>query len=566
LKEFSRLSAIRQKLESGLLKITDLVSFYLKNIDANKHLDAFLEIYIVKVISGSNRIQKKIDNIVYKGQRSYASSKIFILLFVLVFQMGFTQTDSLITDSSSFLVEVDFNKETFDSSLTGFDLIERYDSLSQLNFLFENNDVELAVITPLPLVEIPDSILIERIQKINEQTPMDLNYSPYVKSYIKVYAGKKKELTEKTMGLADLYFPIFEEMLDRYEIPEELKYLAIVESALNPKARSRMGATGQWQFMYLTGKSYGLTINSYIDERRDPYLATEAACRYLKFLHNIYDDWSLALAAYNSGPGNVNKAIRRSGGKRTFNEIRRYLPRETRSYVPAFIAINYLYNYPDDYQFVKKTVKIDFEATDTVHVNQRVIFEFLAAFTGVDKETISFLNPMYRRQVIPATKDHSYAIVLPKEAIPIFIINADSIYSKSKSTDPKYEVPEYNQEMIVHRVRSGEVLGTIAELYHVRVRDLQEWNNLRSSRINIGQKLVIYTNKKPSSSSKPKKKPLKETVSDGNYVYHVVREGDTLWDIANEYSGVTVDQIIELNQEVNTRRLKPGQKIKISVK
>ena len=395
---------------------------------------------------------------------------------------------------------------------------------------------------------------------------MDLTFTRDVNSFVQMYAVRKKELTEKTMGLAELYFPIFEEMLDRYEIPEELKYLAIVESALNPKARSRMGATGLWQFMYYTGKSYGLTVNSYIDERRDPYLATEAACRYLKFLHNIYDDWNLALAAYNSGPGNVNKAIRRSGGKRTYWEIRRYLPRETRSYVPAFIAVNYLYNYPDDYDLVKNPVKINYDFTDTVHVNERVIFEYLSAYTGVDKELLIFLNPMYRRQLIPATEEQSYAIILPKEAIPVFIINADSIYAKSKTVNLELEVPEKNQEKIVHRVRSGEVLGTIAQQYNVRVSDIQEWNNLRSTRINIGQKLVIYTSGKSSASAKPKSKPPKETVSDNNYVYHVVRDGDTLWDIANEYSGVSVDQIIELNKDVNTKNLKPGQKIKISVK
>ena len=488
--------------------------------------------------------------------------KILIFIFILVFRVGFTQSDSLELDSTALLTDT----VIVDASLTGFDLIERYDSLVQLNFIFENDDLELAVYTPLPPVELPDSVIIERLQLLNNQTPMNLSYSPYVKSFIKLYAGKKKELTEKTMGLAELYFPIFEQMLDRYEIPQELKYLAIVESALNPKARSRMGASGLWQFMYYTGKKYGLDANSYIDERRDPYLATEAACRYLKFLHNIYNDWNLALAAYNSGPGNVNKAIRRSGGKRTFREIRRYLPRETRSYVPAFIALNYLYNYPEEYNLVKKSVKINFDATDTVHVNRRVVFEYLEAFTGVDKEMLSFLNPMFRLQVIPATKDNPYAIVLPKEAIAVFIINADSIYAKSKTENPKYEVPEHNQEMIVHRVRSGEVLGTIAQRYNVRVSDIQEWNNLRSSRINVGQKLVIYTNRKSTTSSKPKPKPPKETVSDKNYVYHIVRQGDTLWDIANEYSGVTVDQIIELNKEVNTKYLKPGQKIKISVK
>lgn len=489
--------------------------------------------------------------------------KPYHLVFVLfiAFQ-SFGQTDSLVSDSGLILIETDLTASQMDS-LTGYDLIDRYDSLVQLNFLFDE-DKELVHYPPLPPLEIPDSVFNERLNLLNEQSPMDLSNSPYVKNFIKLYAGKKKELTEKTMGLADLYFPMFEEILDRYEIPEELKYLAIVESALNPKARSRVGATGLWQFMYYTGKKYGLTVNSYIDARRDPYLATEAACHYLKLMHDIYNDWNLALAAYNSGPGNVNKAIRRSGGKRTFAEIRRYLPRETRSYVPAFIAINYLYNYSEDYDLVKNPVKIDFEAIDTVHVNKRVVFEYLSAFTGVDKEMLEFLNPMYRRQVVPATDAHKFAIVLPKEAISVFIINADSIYAKSSIENPALEIPEFNQEMIVHRVRSGEVLGVIAQNYHVRVRDIQEWNNLRSTRINIGQKLVIYTSGK---STPPKKaKTPKETISDDQYVYHVVRDGDTMWDIANEYNGVSVDQILELNKGLNSKHLKPGQKIKISVK
>ncbi|RLD23368.1 MAG: lytic transglycosylase [Bacteroidetes bacterium] len=496
----------------------------------------------------------------------------YLVVFVLFLTSGiYAQSDSLIVgdsliiDTGGVVLDSEVTQEQLDS-LSGFELIERYDSLVQLNFLFTNDERELGLYTPLPPIEIPDSVVAERCKLLNDQTPMDISFTRDVNSYIKMYSVRKKELTEKTMGLAELYFPIFEEMLDRYEIPEELKYLAIVESALNPNARSRMGATGQWQFMYRTGKSYGLEVNSYIDERRDPYLATEAACRYLKFLHNIYDDWNLALAAYNSGPGNVNKAIRRSGGKRTYWEIRRYLPRETRSYVPAFIAVNYLYSYPEDYDLVMNPVKINYDLTDTVHVSQRVIFEFLSAYTGVDKELLIFLNPMYRRQLIPATESKPYAIVLPKVAIPVFIINEDSIYAKSKNVIPELEVPDKNKEMIVHRVRSGEVLGTIAQQYHVRVSDIQEWNNLRSTRINVGQKLVIYTSGKSSASSKPKPKAPKETVSDNNYVYHVVRDGDTLWDIANEYSGVSVDQIIELNKEVNTKNLKPGQKIKISAK
>ena len=257
-----------------------------------------------------------------------------------------------------------------------------------------------------------------------------------------------------------------------------------------------LGDVYKRQFMYLTGKSYGLYVDSYIDERRDPYLETEAACRYLKFLHAIYNDWSLALAAYNAGPGNVNKAIRRSGGKKTYWEVRPYLPRETRSYVPAFIAVNYVMAYADDYDLRKKPVKIEYTYTDTVHVNQRVVYEYLSAYTGVEKEMLSFLNPMYRRQLVPANAENTYAIVLPKERVSVFIINSDSIFAKSAVVDPKLEAPsEKNQEVVYYKVRSGDVLGKIAQRYGVRVSDLQEWNNLRGTRINVGQRLIIYTSR-----------------------------------------------------------------------
>lgn len=411
---------------------------------------------------------------------------LLLISFIWAFSsISLAQGDSLTIDTNSI-------DESYFSD--GFDLIARYDSITQLDFLFENGFSDW----PPDEFEdnsIPDSLIAIQIQNLNELTPMEFLYTKDVASFIQLYSVRKRRLTEKTMGLADLYFPIFEEMLDRYEIPAELKYLPIVESGMNPKARSRVGATGLWQFMYRTGRSYGLDVNSYIDERRDPYLATEAACRYLKFLHNIYDDWSLALAAYNAGPGNVNKAIRRSGGKKSYWEIRRYLPRETRSYVPAFIAVNYVFAYPEDYNLIKNPVKIEYSYTDTVHVNQRVIFEYLSAYTGVDKDMLGFLNPMYRRQVIPKNTEESYAIVLPKERIPVFIINADSIYAKSAIENPELEVPEQNQNMVYYKVRSGDVLGTIANRYGVRVSDIQEWNNLRGTRINVGQKLIIYTSK-----------------------------------------------------------------------
>lgn len=417
--------------------------------------------------------------------------RIVIIFLILLFANSVSiqaQSDSLSVDT---LVEVE--DETFED---GFNLIARYDSLTNLDFLFDENVLALETEATDPVINIPDSIVNLQLQKLNERTPMEFIYAKDVGRFIDFYVKKRRSLLEKTMGLEDLYFPIFEEMLDRYDIPMELKYLPIVESGMNPNARSRVGATGLWQFMYYTGKSYGLYVDSYIDERRDPYLETEAACRYLKFLHNIYDDWSMALAAYNAGPGNVNKAIRRSGGKKSYWEIRPYLPRETRSYVPAFIAVNYVMAYPEDYNLRKKSVKIDYSYTDTVHVNKRVVFEYLSAYTGVDKDMIKFLNPMYRRQLVPASEKNTYAIVLPKERISVFIINADSIYAKSAIVNPELEAPsERNQNMVTYRVKSGDVLGSIANRYGVKVRDIQEWNNLRGTRINIGQKLIIYTSR-----------------------------------------------------------------------
>jgi membrane-bound lytic murein transglycosylase D len=420
---------------------------------------------------------------------------IIILVLTLFTQSYHAQVDILSMDSiavnDTLVVEAEY-----EGFVDGFNLIARYDSIITLDFLFDEDLLALEIESSDPIVVIPDSIIKVQMQALNDRTPMDFIFTKDVGNFINLYAQRKRSLTEKAMGLGDLYFPIFEEMLDRYEIPLELKYLPIVESGMNPNARSRVGATGLWQFMYLTGKSYGLYVDSYIDERRDPYLETEAACRYLKFLYTIYDDWSLALAAYNAGPGNVNKAIRRSGGKRTYWEVRPYLPRETRSYVPAFIAVNYVMAYPEDYDLVKKPVKIEYTYTDTIHVNQRVVYEYLEAYTGVDKSMLSFLNPMYRRQLVPANAENTYAIVLPKERIPVFIINSDSIFTKSAVVNPELEAPtEKNQEVVYYKVRSGDVLGKIAQRYGVSVRDIQEWNNLRGTRINVGQRLTIYTSR-----------------------------------------------------------------------
>lgn len=339
----------------------------------------------------------------------------------------------------------------------------------------------------------PDSVYARRMHLLDRETPMELSYNSTVKGFIDLYARRRKEMTERVLGLSQLYFPLIEETFDKHGIPLELKHLAIVESALNPKARSRAGAVGLWQFMYSTGKMYGLESTSYIDERMDPYKATEAAARYLKYLHGLYDDWNLALAAYNSGPGNVNKAIRRSGGKKDFWSIRPFLPRETRSYVPAFIAVNYVMNFASEHNIYPTECGYSFFACDTLHITQELRFDQLSAFTGMSMEEIAQLNPTFKRGVIPAN-GRKHNLCLPIEKVGVFLTNEDSVYSYKKDEVPEEMlVPE--QEQITYRVRSGDVLGVIAQRHGVSVRSLKEWNNIRGTTIYPGQKLVIYKKK-----------------------------------------------------------------------
>jgi membrane-bound lytic murein transglycosylase D len=405
----------------------------------------------------------------------------------------------------------------------------------------------------------------ERLTALNEMTPLDLGYNEKVHKFIELYANRRRAMTSKVLGLSEYYFPMFEQVFDKYDIPYEMKYLAIVESALNPQARSHAGAVGLWQFMHATGKMHGLQVNSYLDERMDPWKSTDAACRYLQSLYDRYNDWNLALAAYNSGPGNVNKAIRRSGGKRDYWAISPYLPRETRSYVPAFIAVNYVMNYASDHNIYPIEPNMTFFECDTVIVSERLKFDQLAAFTNLDVEEISGLNPSYKRNLIP--KDgRRHNLVLPTPEIGVFLSNEDSIYSYMKEVDQEYDVTE---ETIIYRVRRGDVLGKIAQDHHVSVSRLKEWNNLRGNTIHPGQKLTIYLNttkKKSTGSTSQNTKPKVEKQipkQEGSYLYHIVQSGDTLWDIAKLYDNVTVNQLEQLNRNVDVKNLKLGQKIKI---
>src|SRR5690554_2713068 len=276
-----------------------------------------------------------------------------------------------------------------------------------------------------------DSIYTQRLHSMPSE--MELSYNSVVKKYIDMYADRKREQVSYMLALGDYYFPMFEQLLDLYGLPLELKYLPVIESALNPVAVSRMGATGLWQFMLRTGKGYGLEVNSLVDERRDPYKATEAAVHYLKDLFAIYGDWNLVIAAYNCGPGNVNKAIARSGGKRDYWQIYYHLPRETRGYVPAFIAANYIMNHYADHRICPAHSYNTTTALDTVHVNERIHLEQIAGVLDLSLSELRRLNPQFKKDVIPGDSK-AYALVLPSEKMYTFIDKSDEIMNYNRSS------------------------------------------------------------------------------------------------------------------------------------
>ena len=421
------------------------------------------------------------------------------------------------------------------------------------------------------------SVYEQRLAALDQRTPLDLTFKAPVQAYIELYAMKKREQTSRMLGLSELYFPVFEDALDRYGIPQELKYLAMVESALNPAARSRAGAVGLWQFITSTGKLYGMRIDSYVDERCDIYKSTDAACRYLKDLFGVFGDWDLALAAYNCGPGNVNKAIRRSGGKKDYWEA--YLPRETRGYVPAFIAVNYIMQHAADHNLYPIAPSYCRYELDTIQVCYPLTLDRLAALTGTDDTALRELNPMFREGIVP-DPDEPVAIYLPRDAVPAFINNEDSIryaYLEQNAAQRITEQRAAPPQVAVHTVRHGESLGLIAQRNHVTVSQLKQWNGLRSDRIRPGQQLRIersaaMASHGPGPASSPSPATTKSTTNDGavprsgiEYIYHVVQPGDTLWDIAKMYPGVTVEDLKRLNTGLNSRHLHPGRKIKVGI-
>ncbi len=484
---------------------------------------------------------------------------------------------ALVANPVKDLQEVSLNPgQTPDSLiLRDFPLASRYDSLwlqelreARESFTQMYEEVQNAAGDSLKGEEIAldTELLKQRLALLDEKTPFNISYNPSLERVIKHFLSYKRDLMERMLAASAYYFPLFEETLDKYDLPLEIKYLSIVESALNPTAKSRVGATGLWQFMYGTGRMYGLEVSSYVDERSDPEMATEAACQYLGKLYGIFGDWDLALAAYNSGPGNVNKAIRRSGGYENYWNIRPFLPRETAGYVPAFLATMYLFEYAEEHGLKPTELQRPFFETDTVLVKSTITFDQISKFTGLPTEEITALNPSYKLGIIPKIKDKNYVLRLPISAMGPFVSNETAIYAKVQEELANREkpLPRYVEadERIRYRVRSGDYLGKIAERYGVSVSQIKRWNGLRSNMLRVGQRLTIYPRKPVTSDPVASANTSTAKASDDSPRFHVVEKGDSLWTISKKYQGVSVDNLREWNG-IRGNNLKPGTKLKL---
>ena len=413
---------------------------------------------------------------------------------------------------------------------------------------------------------VSDSVLQQRLERLN--TLIALPYNEAVRNYMILYSEKMPQKMSNIMALSQYYIPIFEEIFSHYGLPDELKYVAIIESALNPNAVSRVGAVGMWQFMIKTAKSYGLEVNSLVDERRDPFKSADAAARYLTDLYNIFGDWNLAVSAYNCGPGNVNKAIRRSGS-RNYWDIYRYLPRETRGYVPAFVGSMYAMKYSKDYGLSAGPMMLPAQV-DTFEISRNLHFQQISDLTGVSIDELRGLNPQYVKDIIPGDSK-TYILRMPFQYTSSFLANEDSVYTykadvylqpktiTENSSSRSSASGSSSSERIRYKVRKGDTLGEIAMKYHVTVAQLKNWNHLRSSMISIGQTIYIYT-KAPASGSKSSASGSARSGGSAPSEY-VIRSGDTLSGIASRYPGVSAKDIMVYNGI--GERIRVGQKILI---
>nr|WP_315161420.1 LysM peptidoglycan-binding domain-containing protein [uncultured Flavobacterium sp.] len=472
--------------------------------------------------------------------------------------------------------------------LTNLDL---YNNLSE--------DIKNINIDQIVDYELPTALLKERLAAMDAKSPFNIEYNQGLENIIKSFLKNRKKSFERLMGTSEYYFPLFEEALAKQNVPLEIKYLAIVESALNPKAVSKMGATGLWQFMYQTGKQYGLKIDSYVDERSDPLKASEAAAQYMINMYKIFGDWDLVLASYNSGPGNVAKAIRRSGGQQNYWNIRKNLPKETQGYVPAFLATMYIYEYHKEHGIVPNRAAVKHFATDTIMIKKQMTFKQISDLLDVPVAQLQVLNPSYKLNVIPFYHDQNHYLRLPQEKIAVFASNEAQIYAYTQYESDKREKPfqiekamavkdtaNYTIQKIAlpkttyYKVRRGDNLSMIASKYDVDVSDIKKWNKLKSNALAYGKSLkivigadlttlkkepktelvpsekissnerIVASEMKVNKEEKTKKTTQPEIVVSNASALYVVQKGDNLGSIAKKYD-VTVAEIQEWNHLSN---------------
>lgn len=444
----------------------------------------------------------------------------------------------------------------------------------------------------------PSELIADQLACLQNDIP--LSYNNTIQAFINYFTVRKRSYIRKMLARKHVYFPLFEETLKKNNLPDELKYLSIVESGLNPRAVSPARAAGLWQFISSTGREHGLRQDSYIDERMDPVKATQAGCRYLQTLYNTFGDWELALSAYNCGPGNVRRAIRRSGNKTAFWDIYPHLPRETRSYVPMFVAITYVMNHHKDYN-IRPDSPERYIPYDTIHVNKRLDLELFAKQLEVPLEDFKLLNPQLKRDEVPAHLIN-YALRIPKNALVTLAANREAILDSASryypgqlpellvaqatvngDDEPKYRAASSGPSKITHKVKKGDALGKIAEYYNVAVADIRKWNKLRGSTIRAGQRLAIWVQEQTTHTSSAKLAPAarvekdkpaavaatqvkKETTTASvqkapvKRKVYLVQPGDTLWSISKYHGGIPVHKIKKMNN-LRSNSLKAGQKL-----
>jgi membrane-bound lytic murein transglycosylase D len=464
---------------------------------------------------------------------------------------------------------LDSLKATFVNHNTSNCIDERWMAELNNDEIFQEmlSDVMTTNIDSLVMYDLSTEVLKSRLAKLDAKSPFNVEYTPGLENLIKTFLKKRKASFERLMAISEYYFPMFEEHLAKYNVPLEIKYLAIVESALNPKAKSRVGATGLWQFMYPTGKQFNLEVNSYVDERYDPLKATEAACQYLSSLYTIFGDWSLVLASYNAGPGNVSKAIRRSGGSQNYWNIRRNLPQETANYVPAFLATMYIYEFRKEHGLQPKKAAMTYFETDTIAVKKRMTFQQVSELLDIPVSQIEFLNPIYKLNVVPFDAAKPHYLRLPKNKIGLFVSNEEKVYAYVDYQENLKEKPYHSSiaavetrsydnttdgKVVTHKIRSGESLGSIANKYNTTIVNLRKWNNIKGNNIQAGKTLKIYGASAPA---------VQNTSKASNSGYYTVKSGDSLFSIARQFPGVSVEDLKKWN-DISSDAIQPGMKLK----